>query len=50
MYMSPDTVTENKVIRVEWLGHVVRMKDTGLPEIAFNGKPKGRRGVGRTRL
>jgi hypothetical protein len=40
----------DKVKRVEWLGHVVRMKVTRLPEMVIKGKPKGRRGVGRTIL
>jgi transcription termination factor 2 len=50
MYKSPDIVTEIKVRRLEWLGHVIRMEDTRLPKIVFNGKPEGRRGVGRPRL
>jgi hypothetical protein len=32
MYKSPDIVTEFKVRRLEWLGHVVRMEDTRLPK------------------
>jgi hypothetical protein len=47
---SPDIVTEIKVRRLEWLGHVVRMEDTRLPKMVFNTKPEGRRGVGRPRL
>jgi hypothetical protein len=47
MYKSPDIVTEIKVRRLEWLGHVVRMEDTRIPKMVFNAKPKGRRGVGR---
>jgi hypothetical protein len=43
-------VTEIKVRRLEWLGHVVRMEDTRLPNMVFNAKPEGRRGVGRPRL
>jgi hypothetical protein len=50
MYKSPDIVTEIKVIRLEWLGHVVRMEDIRLPKMVFNAKPEGRRGVGRPRL
>jgi transcription termination factor 2 len=50
MYKSPDIVTEIKVRRLEWLGHVVRMEDTRLPKMVFNGKPDGRRGFGRPRL
>jgi hypothetical protein len=50
MYKSPDIVTEIKVRRLEWLGHVIRMEDTCLPKIIFNAKPESRCGVGRTRL
>jgi hypothetical protein len=50
MYKSPDVVTETKVRRLEWLGHVVRMEDTRLPEGVFNAKPEDRRSVGRSRL
>jgi hypothetical protein len=49
MYKSPDIVTEIKVRRLERLGHV-RMEDTRLLKMVFNGKPEGRRGVGRPRL
>jgi hypothetical protein len=50
MCKSPDIVTEIKVRRLESLGHVIRMEDTCLPKMVFNGKPEGRRGVGRPRL
>jgi hypothetical protein len=50
VYKSPDIVIEIKVRSLKWLGHVVRMEDTRLPEIVFNAKPEGRRGVGRPRL
>jgi hypothetical protein len=50
MYKSPDIVTEIKVRRLEWLGHVVRMEDTHLPKMVFNGIPEGTRGVGKPRL
>jgi hypothetical protein len=50
VYKSPDIVTEIKVRRLEWLGHVVRMEDTRLPKMVFNGKPDGRCGFGRPRL
>jgi hypothetical protein len=48
--MSPDIVKEIKVRGLEWLGHVIRMEDTRLQKMVFNGKPEGRRGVGRPRL
>jgi hypothetical protein len=50
MYKSPDIVTEIKVRRLEWLGHVVRMEYIRLPEVVFNAKPEGRRVVARPRL
>jgi hypothetical protein len=40
MYKSPDIVTEIKVRRLEWLGHVVRMEDTRLPKMVFNANQK----------
>jgi hypothetical protein len=50
VYKSLDIVTEIKVRRLEWLGHVVRTEDTRLPKMVFNAKPEGKRGVGRPRL
>jgi hypothetical protein len=50
IYKSPDIMTEIKVRRLEWLGHVVRLEDTRLPKMVFNAKPEGRCGVGRPRL
>jgi hypothetical protein len=50
MYKSPDIVTDIKVIRLVWLGHVMRTEDTRLPKMVFNAKPEGRRGVDRPRL
>jgi hypothetical protein len=41
IFMSPDNVTEIKVKRLEWLGHVIRMEDTRLPKMIFNAKPEG---------
>jgi hypothetical protein len=43
-------VTESKVRRLEWLGHVVRMEDTRPPKMVFNAKPEGRYGAERPRL
>jgi hypothetical protein len=50
MYKSPDIMTEIKVRRLEWLGHVIRMEDIHLPKMVFNAKPEGRHRVGRPRL
>lgn len=49
-YKSADIVTEIKVRRLEWLKHVIRMEDTGIPEMLLSSKPEGRRGVGRPKL
>jgi hypothetical protein len=35
MDKSPDIVTEIKVGRLEWLGHVVGMEDTNLPKMVL---------------
>jgi hypothetical protein len=50
MYKSPDIVTEIKVRRLEWLGHVIRMEDTHLSKMALNAKPEGKHGLGRPSL
>jgi hypothetical protein len=33
IYKSPDTVTEIKIRRLEWLGHVIRMEDIRIPKM-----------------
>jgi hypothetical protein len=50
MHKSSDIVTEIKVRRLEWLGHVVRVEEISLPKIVFNAKPEGRYVVGRPKL
>jgi hypothetical protein len=42
-------VTVIKIRRLEWLGHVIGMDETGSVKI-FEGKLEGRRGRGRPRL
>jgi hypothetical protein len=41
VYKSRDIVTEIKIRRLEWLGHVIRMEDTRIPKMIFNTKPEG---------
>jgi hypothetical protein len=50
IYKSPDIVTEIKIRRLKWLGHVIRMEVPRIPKMIFNNKPEGRRGVGRPKL
>jgi hypothetical protein len=49
-YKSPDIVTEIKIRRLEWLGHIIRMEDIRILEMILNSEPEGRRGVGRPKL
>ena len=44
-YKKSDIVSIIKILRLEWLGHVVRMNDTRSLKI-FEGKLEGRRGRG----
>jgi hypothetical protein len=39
-----------KIRRLEWLGHIIRMDETGSIKEIFEGKLEGRRGRGRPRL
>ena len=49
-YKSQDIVTVIKIRRLEWLGHVSRMKETRSVKKICEGKLEGRRGRGRPRL
>ena len=49
-YKNPDIVSIIKIRRLEWLGHIVRMNETGSVKKIFEGKLEGRRGRGRPRL
>jgi hypothetical protein len=49
-YKSQDIITVMKIRRLEWLGHVIRMDETGSVKKIFEGKSEGRRGRGRPRL
>jgi len=49
-YKSEDIVAVIKIQRLEWLGHVSRMKETRSVKRSFEGKLEGRRGRGRPRL
>jgi hypothetical protein len=47
---SQDIITVINIRRLEWLGHVIRMDETGCVKKMFEGKLEGRRGRGRPRL
>jgi hypothetical protein len=47
---SPDIVTEIKIRRLEWLGHITRMEDTYTQKKMFNTKLEGRCGVARPKV
>jgi hypothetical protein len=49
-YKSPDIVTEIKIRRLEWLGHVIRMKDFCIPKMILSTKLEGIHTVGRPKL
>jgi hypothetical protein len=49
-YKSQDITTVIKIRRLEWLGHVIRMDETGSVKKIFEGKLEGRRGRGWPRL
>jgi hypothetical protein len=49
-YKSHHIITVIKFRRLEWLGHVIRMDETGCVKKIFEGKLEGRSGRGRPRL
>ena len=50
LYNDNDIVTDIKLRRLEWLGHVLRMDKKRLPRILLDENPDGKRKVGRPRL
>jgi hypothetical protein len=50
VYRSPDIVTEIKVRRLEWLGHIIIMDGARRARKVFVSKPEGRRDIGRPKL
>jgi hypothetical protein len=50
VYWSPDIVTEIKVRRLKWLGHIIRMDGSRMAKKVFVSKPEGRHDIGRTKL
>ena len=49
-YKSQDTVTVIKTGKLEWLGHVIRMKENRSVKKNSEEKLEGRRGRGRSRF
>lgn len=50
IYLEPDIVAAAKSKRLRWLGHVWRRDNTSILKQVFNGRPIGRRPLGRPRL
>jgi hypothetical protein len=40
----------HKCRRIEWLGHVLRMESSTVPQKVLDGRPEGKRSIGRPRL
>jgi hypothetical protein len=49
LYKDPDIVADIRR-RLQWLGHMIRMDDRRLIKRVLDGKPGGRRMIGRPRL
>jgi hypothetical protein len=49
-FNEPNVVTDIKVKRLAWAGHLVRVNNDRTIKRIFNTKPGGVRGVGRTKL
>ena len=47
LHKSSDIITDIKIARLRWAGHVQRMKNDEIVKRIMEGKPEGRRGVGR---
>jgi hypothetical protein len=50
VYRSPDIVTEIKVRKLEWLGHIITMDGARMAKKVFVSKPEGRHDIGRPKL
>ena len=50
IYKSSDIITDIKIARLRWAGHVQRMKNDEMVKRIMEGKPEGRRGVGKLAL
>ena len=49
MYKEIELTMNNRLRRLQWVGHLSRMKDERAPKEAFNGFIEGKRPVGRPR-
>ncbi|PSN46308.1 hypothetical protein C0J52_18606 [Blattella germanica] len=50
LYGKPDIIRKNKSHRLRWVGHVARMGDGRGVRRILEGKPEGKRPVGRPRM
>jgi hypothetical protein len=49
LYNRPDIVAQIKSRRIECLGYVLRMETSRIPQKILDGRPKGKRSIGRPR-
>jgi hypothetical protein len=40
LYNRPDTIAEMKSRRIEWLGHVLRIESSRVPQKILDGRPE----------
>ena len=50
LYQERDIVRHIKTLRLEWLGHLIRMQNIGIPKVALDTKHEGKRKVGRPKI
>jgi len=46
LYQERDIVKHIKTLRLEWLGHLIRMQNIRVPQVALDTKQEGKRKVG----
>jgi hypothetical protein len=49
-FKSPDIISVIKLLRLEWLGHIMRINETRVERKTLDDKPGGKRRRGRPRL
>jgi len=50
LYQERDIVRHIKTLRLEWLGHLIRMQNIRITKVALDTKQEGKRKVGRPKM